>query len=68
MEFIRRFLLHSLPAGFVRICHYGFLANRHRRDHLAKIKRAMGLATQSTLATDSLQQMMLKMTGIDIAL
>ncbi|MHC4456848.1 MAG: IS91 family transposase [Planctomycetota bacterium] len=28
VEFIRRFLLHSLPKGFVRIRHYGFLANR----------------------------------------
>lgn len=29
-EFIRRFLLHVLPAGFHRIRHFGFLANRHR--------------------------------------
>jgi len=29
-EFIRRFLLHALPSGFVRIRHYGFLANRGR--------------------------------------
>ena len=28
VEFIRRFLLHTLPKGFVRIRHYGFLANR----------------------------------------
>jgi hypothetical protein len=30
-EFIRRFLLHTLPAGFQRIRHYGFLSNTHRR-------------------------------------
>jgi len=29
-EFIRRFLLHVLPDGFVRIRHFGFLANLHR--------------------------------------
>ena len=29
-EFLRRFLLHTLPQGFVRIRHYGFLANRTR--------------------------------------
>jgi hypothetical protein len=29
-EFLRRFLLHVLPRGFVRIRHFGFLANRHR--------------------------------------
>jgi hypothetical protein len=34
-EFIRRFLLHVLPAGFVHIRHYGFLANRNRKERLA---------------------------------
>ncbi|HWQ53693.1 MAG TPA: IS91 family transposase [Bryobacteraceae bacterium] len=29
-EFLRRFFLHVLPKGFVRIRHFGFLANRHR--------------------------------------
>ena len=29
-EFLRRFLLHLLPRGFVRIRHFGFLANRRR--------------------------------------
>ncbi|MGO9646657.1 MAG: IS91 family transposase [Terriglobales bacterium] len=35
VEFIRRFLLHVLPSGFVRIRHFGFLANRHRAEKLA---------------------------------
>jgi len=35
VEFIRRFLLHVLPAGFVRIRHYGFLSNRVCREKLA---------------------------------
>jgi hypothetical protein len=35
IEFLRRFLLHVLPRGFVKIRHFGFLANRHRRDALA---------------------------------
>jgi hypothetical protein len=34
-EFIRRFLLHTLPNGFHRIRHYGLLANGHRADKLA---------------------------------
>jgi Putative transposase/Transposase zinc-binding domain len=34
-EFIRRFLLHVLPLCFVRIRHYGFLANRVRQEKLA---------------------------------
>ena len=38
VEFIRRFLLHSLPKGFVRIRHYGFLANRVRVTRLEQIR------------------------------
>ena len=34
-EFIRRFLLHILPRGFVRIRQFGFLANRARGKKLA---------------------------------
>jgi hypothetical protein len=34
VEFIRRFLLHVLPSGLVRIRHFGFLANRVRREKL----------------------------------
>jgi hypothetical protein len=34
-EFMRRFLLHVLPAGFVKIRHFGLLANRNRRQALA---------------------------------
>jgi hypothetical protein len=33
-EFIRRFLLHVLPAGFHRIRHYGLLANAGRKENL----------------------------------
>jgi hypothetical protein len=35
VEFIRRFLLHVLPSGFVHIRHFGFLANRKRKESLA---------------------------------
>lgn len=35
VEFLRRFLLHVLPKGFMRIRYYGFLANRHRAEKLA---------------------------------
>ena len=42
-EFIRRFLLHVLPKGFMRIRHYGFLANRFRREKLALARRLLGV-------------------------
>jgi hypothetical protein len=35
LEFIRRFLLHVLPSGFVKIRHFGFFANRNRSQALA---------------------------------
>lgn len=35
VEFLRRFLLHVLPSGFVKIRHFGLLANRNRRRALA---------------------------------
>ena len=41
-EFIRRFLLHTLPDGFHRIRHYGFLANRHRADKLVLCRKLLG--------------------------
>jgi hypothetical protein len=43
VEFIRRFLLHVLPAGFVRIRHYGFLANRVCREKLALCRSLLGV-------------------------
>jgi hypothetical protein len=40
-EFLRRFLLHRVPKQFTRIRYFGFLANRGRRETLAKIKKAL---------------------------
>lgn len=40
-EFIRRFLMHSLPDGFHRIRHYGFLANGCRRTRIATIRQLL---------------------------
>jgi hypothetical protein len=43
-EFIRRFLLHVLPDGFMRIRSYGYLANRFRREKLAACRRSLGVS------------------------
>jgi len=40
-ELLRRFLLHVLPKGFMRIRHFGFLANRCRQQRLAQIRAAL---------------------------
>jgi hypothetical protein len=44
-EFIRRFLLHTLPDGFHRIRHYGFLANGHRAAKLALCRKLLAVST-----------------------
>jgi Putative transposase/Transposase zinc-binding domain len=42
LEFVRRLLLHVLPTGFMRLRHYGILANRHRHEKLALCRRLLG--------------------------
>lgn len=37
-EFLRRWLMHVLPTGLMRVRHYGFLANCHRREKLQRIR------------------------------
>lgn len=48
-EFIRRFLLHVLPKGLMRIRHYGFLSNRCRKEKLAKIREYLMQAHEAAL-------------------
>ena len=66
VEFIRRFLLHSLPKGFVRIRHYGFLANRNRKANLSLIRKLLKLPTELAKSQGSLEHMVLQLTGTDI--
>ena len=40
-ELVRRFLLHLLPRGFMRVRYYGYLANVHRRRKLIQIRAAL---------------------------
>jgi DNA-directed RNA polymerase subunit RPC12/RpoP len=43
-EFLRRFLLHVLPKGLVRIRHFGFFANRRRQTALARCRALLDMA------------------------
>jgi hypothetical protein len=52
-EFLRRFLLHTLPQGFVRIRHFGFLANRKRAGLLPLCFQLLGSSSQSAVADRS---------------
>lgn len=65
-EFIRRFLLHVIPKGFMRVRHYGFLAN-HRKDCLSRCRQLMGLSpAPSQPPHQTTEEWMLAVTGIDI--
>jgi hypothetical protein len=67
-EFIRRFLLHVLPNGFMRIRHFGFLANRSRKQKLDRCRELLGLELQpSPTAKKSASQLMLETTGVDLS-
>ncbi len=50
-EFLRRFLMHVLPRGFVRIRHYGLLSNRRRREKLAVCRELLRAAASSQVTT-----------------
>jgi hypothetical protein len=41
-EFLRRFLIHVLPKGLVRIRHFGLFANRRRADSLLRCRSLLG--------------------------
>lgn len=47
VEFVRRYISHILPKGFVRVRHYGFLANRCRRKKLSVIQPQTKCATRT---------------------
>jgi hypothetical protein len=65
-EFIRRFLLHVLPTGFVRIRHFGFLANARRERKLALCRELLGIPQsdeQQSSAPDDWKASYEKLTG-----
>lgn len=70
-EFIRRFLLHILPDGFMKIRHFGILSNRSRRTKLARCKRLLGVKESPLGTTDEAQSwrdLLLRVAGIDLTL
>lgn len=46
-EFIRRFLIHVLPAGFHRIRHYGLFAKSSRAENIARSRALLSVAAQN---------------------
>ncbi len=67
-QFIKRFLSHELPSGFMRIRHYGFLGSAGKAKNLAEIRRLIGAEPQPVIVKKSTTIELLKsLTGIDIS-
>ncbi len=65
-EFLRRFLQHTLPPRFVRIRHYGLLANRGRQAKLTQCRTALGQPPPQPSEPESVEAMVLRLTGIEL--
>jgi hypothetical protein len=68
-EFIRRFLLHVLPDRYVRIRHFGLLANRSRKDNIALCRRLLNVhTTLKEKKEETWQEHLLRICGVDVTL
>jgi len=70
-EFIRRFLLHVLPSRYVRIRHFGLLANRKRKDTIEFCREILGdgqTVTQQNEKKETWQEQLFRICGIDVTL
>ena len=69
VEFIRRYLQHVIPKNFMRIRHFGFIANRCKKVRLAVCRKLLGLPGElPPIKTETAKELMLRLTGIDIDL
>lgn len=66
-EFMRRFLLHILPKGFVRIRHFGLLASRSKKTNVSLIRRLQGLKVETQKRMEqSWKEILKKAMGLDV--
>ena len=67
-EFIRRFLLHVLPNGFMKIRYFGFLANTNKNKCIPLVRKFIDPTAQlPEKITETAQEMILRLTGEDLA-
>jgi predicted Zn-ribbon and HTH transcriptional regulator len=66
-EFIRRFLLHILPKGFVKIRYLGFLSHTNKKQAVALLRKLINPdALMPEKIKETIAEMMLRLTGNDI--
>ena len=67
-EFIRRFLLHVLPGGFMKIRYFGFLAHKNKTQAIPLLRKLIDKeATMPQKIQETILEMMLRLTGTDIS-
>ena len=66
-EFLRRFLLHVVPRGFMRIRHFGLLANRTRRATVTPCRALLGQPPPAPAPPESVVGLLHRLTGIDLS-
>ena len=68
-EFIRRFMLHVLPHGFMKIRYYGFLAHTNKKWSIPLLRDLIDPeAKLPEKVNETIKEMMLRLTGMDITL
>src|SRR5713101_6397383 len=65
-EFIRRFLLHTLPDGVQRIRYYGLLGNRYRQQNLARCRQLLGMASSASAIPKNYRDRYEELTGCSL--
>ncbi len=69
VDFLRRFLIHVLPSGFVSIRYYGLLAHGIKKQRLATCRRLLGATAavgSPNADAETWQQLLERLTGIDV--
>ena len=68
-EFIRRYLLHILPPGFMKIRYYGFLAHANKKVSIPLLRQLINPDAEiAERLMETVEEMMLRLTGIDLSL
>lgn len=66
-EFIRRFLMHVLPRGFMKIRYFGFLSHKNKKQAIPLLRKLIDPnAKLPEKINETIFEMMLRLTGTDI--
>lgn len=68
-EFIRRYLMHILPKGFMKIRYFGFLAHTNKKASIPLLRQLINPDAEFTeKMTETIEETILRLTGVDISL